>query len=174
MALPDSIKASVGTQLQVRNSGGDAAITFASLANNAARQAVKLDLGALRARLYRLVLDCELAATPTAGAEIECYGGWSNSGTAGTDNPAGLTGADAAYTGQSSNLDASVRQLSFLGSAVVSALATATVQRIEIGVIAPPARYLCLVVYNKSGVAFHSTETNQTFRMLPILETIED
>lgn len=175
MALPDFSKRSVGTTKTIRASGGDAAMTMASLANNAARQCVKLNLGANRAPAYRLVTEHEYAATPTAGAETEYYGGWSNSATAGTDNPGGLSGTDAAYTGQSSNLDASCRQLAYLGSAVNNGIPTATgFQRTEVGIVIPRGRYLCLAVYNKSGAAFHSSDTNQAIYLIPIEESIED
>lgn len=174
MALPDTGRVQSGTEKTVKNSGGDAAISLSSVANAAARQAVKLDFGATRARRYLLIFEGEFAATPTALNPVELYMGWSNSGTAGTDNPAGLSGTDAAYTGQSSNLDVSVKQLAYLGDATVSALATATVQRIIVGYIEAPMRYGCLVVYNKSGAAFHSSNTNNAIRFVPIEDVIED
>lgn len=175
MALPDVFRQQVGAnEITIKNSGGTAAISLASVANAAARQSAKIDFGASRARRYRVVVECELAATPTAGNAIELYMGWSNSGTAGTDNPAGLSGSDAAYTGQSSNLAASLKQLAYLGDAIVSALATTTVQRIEVGIIETRGRYGCLVVNNNSGAAFHSTNTNQAIRFIPLEDTVED
>ncbi len=175
MALPDVFRVQTGaSEITVKNSGGTAAISLASVSNGAARQSAKIDFGASRARRYLCVVEAELAATPTAGNALELYMGWSNSGTAGTDNPAGLSGSDAAYTGQSSNLDASVKQLAYLGDAVVSALATTTVQRITVGIVEARTRYGCLAVYNKSGAAFHSTNTNQAIRFIPIEDTVED
>jgi len=174
MALPDYARIENGSELTFAASGGSYAITMTSVANSAARQAVKADFGATRARRYLLIAEVELAATPTAGNAIEFYMGWSSSATAGTDNPAGLSGTDAAYTGQSSNLDASVKQLAYLGDAIVSALATSTVQRITVGIVEAPMRYGCLVVYNKAGSAFHSSATNVLFRFIPILDKLED
>lgn len=174
MALPDYARVTTTTEKTIKSSGGDAAISLASVANSAARQGVKLDFGSSRARRYLVRGSFELAATPTAGAVIELYMGWSNNATAGTDNPAGLSGTDAAYTGQSSNLDASARQLAYLGDFVVSALATTTVQDIILGIIEVPTQWGCPVVYNKSGAAFHSTNTNQAIRFIPILDVLED
>jgi len=72
MALPDFIKTSTGTSLTIRNSGGDATITLASLSNGngtstGGRQSSTLDLGESWARQWRIDTDFELAATPTAG-----------------------------------------------------------------------------------------------------------
>lgn len=173
MAITSAFRVQSGTVKTIRNSGGDAAITLASLANGAARQSVKLDLGATRARLWAVKADFELAATPTAGNTIDLYWAPSSSGTAGTDNPGNVSGTDAAYSGYSSNLDASVRQLLFIGSFVVTTQTTATVQKGNVGVFAPPQRYGSLVVYNRSGAAFHSTDTNQAIYLTPIEDTAE-
>lgn len=162
-----------GTAKTIKNSGGSAAITLASLANGSGRQSVKLDLGATRAALWRVSATFEIAATPTAGATIDLYWAPSASGTAGTDNPANVTGADAAYAGYSSNLAASVKQLLFMGSFVCTAQATGTVQAANVGAFAPPDRYGSLVVVNNSGAALHSTDTNQAVTLTPIEDTLE-
>lgn len=162
-----------GTPRVIKNSGGDAAITLASLANAAGRQAVKLDMGATRARLWRIKATFEIASTPTAGATIDLYWAPSASATAGTDNPANVTGADAAYAGYSSNLTAAIKQLLFVGSFVCTTQATATVQAGFVGTFSPPARYGSLVVVNNSGAALHSTDTNQSITLTPIEDTSE-
>lgn len=127
-----------------------------SVANDAARQSDKFDLGATRAPYYYVRAALEFAATPTAGNLVEVYIAWSNSGTAGNGNPAAITGADAAYTGYSSNLDASLQQLDFIGTMIVTAQATATVQVANVGGFAPKGRYGSLVFVNRSGAAMHS------------------
>jgi hypothetical protein len=174
MALPDYFRVQSGTAKTIKNSGGDAAITLASLANNAARQSVKLDLGATRAERYLVKATFEIAATPTAGNVIDLYWAPSTSATAGTDNPANATGTDAAYAGYSANLDASVKQLAYIGSFVCTAQAIATVQAAIVGMFAPQLRYGSLVVHNKSGAALHSTETNQAITLIPIEGVVED
>ena len=162
-----------GTAKTIKSSGGDVAITLTSVANNAARQAAKLDLGAVRAAAYNVSADFEIAATPTAGATIELWWAPSSSGTAGTDNPGGVSGTDAAYSGYSSNLAASIVQLQFIGNFVCTAQATATVQKAFVGVLCPTHRYGSLVVYNKSGAALHSSATNMQIVLTPIEDTSE-
>lgn len=176
VALPDNFTVEAGTAKTIKNSGGDAAITLASLANGngtstGARQAVTLDLGATWAQTWRLDVDFELAATPTAGNAINLYGSWNNATGAGKGN---TSGTDAAYTGYSNNIDNAARHLEYLGAHVCTAQTTATVQKANIGTIRPKGRYLNLVVDNRSGAAFHSTDTNQVITLTPLEDVIED
>jgi hypothetical protein len=169
-------KITTGTVLTIRNSGGTAAITFASLANGngtsaGARQAMTLDFGPNWAQRWRMEADQEFATAPTAGNAVNYFASWSNTSGAGQAN---TTGSDAAYTGYSNNIDASVRQLELLGAFIVTAQATSTVQRGLIGIIFPKARYMNLVVDNRSGVAFHNTDTNQVVRFTPLEELVQD
>lgn len=174
MALPDNALIQTGTEVTFKNSGGDAAISVASVANGAARQSVKADFGATRARLYNVRAEVELAATPTAGALIDLYLNPSSSATAGTDNLANCAGTDSAYAGYSSNLTASLPQLIYIGSLVCTTQTTATVQSGFVGQVMLPQRYGSIVVVNNSGAAFHSTNTNQAFRFVPVADTITD
>lgn len=176
MALPDYFKVSEGTAKTIRNSGGTAAITLASLANGngtsaGGRQAATLDMGANWAQRWRLECNFELAATPTAGNAVNLFGSWNTSTGAGDGN---TSGSDAAYTGYSNNIDAATKQLEFLGAHICTAQATSTVQRSLVGVVFPKGRYLNLVVDNRSGAAFHSTDTNQVITFTPLEESIED
>jgi len=176
VALPDSIKISTGTAKTIKNSGGTAAITLASLANGngtstGARQSASCDLGTNWARSWRLETNFELAATPTAGNAINLYGSWNDATGAGDGN---TSGSDASYTGYSNNIDAAARQLEFLGSHICTAQATTTVQKSIVGLIFPKGRYLNLVVDNRSGAAFHSTDTNQAIILTPLEESIVD
>lgn len=133
-------------------------LALASVANAAARQSAKFDFGALRGPMQARCA-FELAATPTAGNTISLYIGYSQHSTAATANPGNLSGSDAAYTGYSSNLAASLRHLDYIGDFVCTAQATATVQ---VGrgsrIFVPKERYGILVVYNNSGAAFHSDD----------------
>lgn len=175
MALPDFFKVQPGTAKTIKNSGGDAAITFApsgtGLANGAFRQSATLDLGANWSRLWRIDTDFELAATPTAGNAINLYGSFSNATGAGAGN---TSGSDAAYTGYSSNAAAAVKQLEFLGSHICTTQATTTVQKARPGVFMPKGRYLNIVVENASGAAFHTTDTNQVITLTPLEEAVYD
>jgi hypothetical protein len=174
MALPDSILVQAGTAKTFKSSGGDSAIAMASVANGAARQSVKLDLGATRAELYAVKAAFELAATPTAGATIDLYWAPSSSATAATDNPGNVSGADGAYAGYSSNLTAALKQLQFIGSFVCTAQATGTVQKGFVGRFSPPNRYGSLVVVNNSGAAIHSSDANCEVVFTPIEGVIAD
>jgi hypothetical protein len=176
VALPDFFKVSEGTAKTIRNSDGTAAITLASLANGngtsaGGRQSASLDMGANWAQRWRLECNFELAATPTAGNAINLFASWNTATGAGNGN---TSGSDAAYTGYSNNIDASTRQLEFLGAHICTAQATSTVQRSFVGVIFPKGRWLNLVVDNRSGAAFHSTDTNQVITLTPLEESIED
>ena len=176
VALPDFEKILQGTAKVIRNSGGDAAITLASLANGngtstGGRQSASLDLGTSWARAWRLETEFELAATPTAGNAINLFASWNTSTGAGDAN---TSGSDAAYTGYSNNIDASTRQLEFLGAHICTAQATTTVQKSLVGIIFPKGRYLNLVVDNRSGAAFHSTDTNQRIVLTPLDASIAD
>lgn len=170
VALPDFEKFLQGTAKVIRASGGDAAITFASLGNGngtttGARQSASLDLGASWARYWRLECEFELAATPTAGNAINLFASWNTSTGAGDAN---TSGSDASYTGYSNNIDAATKQLEFLGAHICTAQATTTVQKSIVGIIFPKGRYLNLVVDNRSGAAFHSTDTNQRVVLTPL------
>jgi hypothetical protein len=176
MGLPDFIKISSGTALTIRNSGGDAAITLASLANGngtsaGGRQSATLDLGANWAQRWRIDTDFELAATPTAGNAINLFASFSDTTGAGRGN---TSGSDAAYSGYSSNIDASTRQLELIGAHIVTNQATSTVQKAFAGIFFPKGRYLNLVVDNRSGAAFHSTDTNPVITFTPLEESIVD
>lgn len=140
-----------GTDTQVQ-------LSLASVADTAARQSAKVDLGEHRASQYHVRAAFELAATPTAGEVIELYWAPSSSATAATGNAGAASGSDAAYAGYSSNLAASVKQLLFVGHFVCTAQATATIQVAEVGILSPPERYGSLIVKNESGAAFHSDD----------------
>ena len=96
------------------------------------------------------------------------------SATAGTANPGAVSGADAAYTGYSSNLDASIKQLQYIGDFVCTAQPTATIQIARVGAFRPKHRYGSLVVYNKSGAAFHSDAVEISVLLSPVRRVVID
>ena|SRR3990167_9687510 len=146
----------------------DVQMALASLANNTAWQTAKFDFGTLRSPMWAKAA-LEFAATPTAGNVVELWIGYSDSGTAANGNPANLTGSSAAYSGYSSNLDASIKQLDFIGEFVCTAQATATVQVAKAsGLFIPKSRYGILVVYNKSGAAIHSDDVECHIVLSPV------
>lgn len=151
----------------------DCQIVLESVSNNAARQSAKVDLGDNRAVRYAVRAAFEIAATPTAGNVIELWWAPSSSSSAANRNPGGVSGSDSAYSGYSSNLDASIKQLVYIGDFVCTAQATGTVQVAEVGFVAPRERYGTLVVYNKSGAALHSDSAEINVVFDPIVEEVQ-
>lgn len=173
MAVTSTFRQQAGTSKTLKGSGGTGVLTFTSLANGSYRQSDKIDLGATFAQVYAVYLDVEIAASPTAGNTIDIWANPSSSASAGTDERGGCGGADAAYAGYSSNAAASVKQLQFVGSGVCTTQATATVQKIFIGIWCPTQRYNSFVILNGSGAAFHSTQTNCVLTITPLEGTAE-
>ena len=151
----------------------DVQLDLTGVANAAARQSAKVDLGENRARAYKCKAAFELAATPTAGLVISLYWAPSHSGTAANGNAAAVSGADAAYTGYNSNIAASVKQLDYIGDFICTAQATGTVQVAEVGVLVPSERYGSLVVFNNSGAAFHSDAAEINIVLDPIVDEVQ-
>jgi len=151
----------------------DVQLILESVANAAGRQSAKVDLGANRAEWYAVRAALEFAATPTAGNVVELYWAPSWSATAGTGNAGGVSGADAAYAGYSSNLTASIKQLIRIGVFICTAQITPTVQIAECGLFRPRERYGSLVVYNISGASFHSDSVEHNIVFDPLVEQIQ-
>lgn len=162
-----------GTSLE-QGTPTDVQIQLASVGDTAARQSAKVDLGATRAAQYGVGAAFEIASTPTAGDVIEIYWAASPDATAGNGNPGGVSGSDAAYTGYSSNLAASVKQLELIGVFICTAQATGTVQvQTRCGVFSPTERYGTLVVKNESGAALHSDDVEIHVVLTPIIDEIQ-
>jgi hypothetical protein len=152
----------------------DVQLDLTSLADGAARQSAKFDLGSKWAEKYLMRAAFEMAATPTAGNSIGLYFGWSQASAAATANTAALTGSDAAYSGYSSNLAASVKQLDGPYLFTCTAQATGTIQVGVIGILYPPSRYGIVVVKNDSNAAFHSDAVESHIVLDPIVREFQD
>lgn len=169
MTVSAVFRQQLATALTLKSSGGSAVITLASLANGSYRQSAKIDFGASWPQQWRVEVDFEMAATPTAGNFIDLWCNPSSSGTAGTDNKGGCSGSDGAYTGYSSNAADAIQHLVPVGSHRCSATATGTVQKSVIRVSwNPPARYCSFVLLNGSGAAFHTSDANTIITFTPI------
>lgn len=148
----------------IKNSGGDAAITFASLASGGWRQFVKLDLG--YASPFPMELEFRLSfkptSAPTAGGPIDFYFGFSDSATAGTNNPANLSGTDAAYNGYgAASTDADECLGQFAGPASLVLSTDSAIQTSEwIGPFLVKDRYLIGAVRNSCSQALSGTESD--------------
>jgi hypothetical protein len=143
-------------------SGGDGGITLASLAAAAWRQFAKFDLG--YASPFPMEMEVRIlskgTAAPTAGGTVDFYFGFSDSATAGTNNPANLSGADAAYNGYGAagtDADECMGQMAGPASLVVSN--DAAIQTSEwIGPFLVKDRYLVGAIRNSTSQAFTGTE----------------
>jgi hypothetical protein len=157
-----------GTAKTWQASGGDYALTLTSLASSstAGREGAKGDLyDATNARLPALVVltfETKMTSAPTDATVLELWIGESASATAGTGNPGGLTGADAAIT----NLDQRKRQLNFAGSLSLSNNIGTGVQRAHFAYY-PAHRYLVPAAFNNSGTALSGTAGDHILTMTP-------
>lgn len=170
MAVTAAFRQQSGTVKTFKSSpsgGNEAAITLASLGNGSYRQSAKIDLGTPFAQAYDVFIDSEHAATPTAGNTLDLWWSSSLSATAGTDNQGGTSGSDAAYTGYNADAANSVKHLLFIGSMVLAARATSTVQKGYVGTFVPPTRYGSIVLLNGAGSAFHTSDANCQIRFVP-------
>lgn len=192
MALPDSIKRIVGTPIvlaDVTDHSPAAAnnlgtrtdqIDCTDLVAGAARESAKIDFGVNLDLDFTLSACVEWETTPeiAAGERLDFYIGWSNSTTAGTANPGGLSGADAAYTGYSAgSLAASLEQLDFIGSMLQDNVINTDQAQIDmaIGVFTPRHRYGILVVVNSApAAALHSDMVETSFVMTPFVTQQQD
>lgn len=188
--MPNEVLLKVGTQIVFADHAGDFSpaagssleqgtptdvqLSLASVADTAARQSAKVDLGATRAHLYSCMAAIEFASSGlTANSVVTMYWAPSPDATAANGNPAGISGSDAAYTGYSSNLADSLHQLVRIGDFVVTGQATTTVQVAAVGVFAPQERYGSLVVENNSGAAIHSDDVECHVVLTPVVTEIQ-
>jgi hypothetical protein len=150
-----------------------AQLDMTSVADAAARQSAKVDLGAVRADMYSVRCAVELAATPTAGDTIEFYWASSAHSTAASGNLGGVSGSDAAYSGVDSDLARSVLQLQYIGVHICTNDPTGVIQTSLVGFLNPPTRYGSLVVKNESAAAFHNDAVETHIVFDPIIPQIQ-
>ena len=149
-------------------------IDLTSLADTAARQGAKGDLGATRANRYKVLVGIEFAVAPASGTLVEVYWASSPTTTAGNANPGGTDGTDSAYTGTAGDsLADSVLQLQYIGNLVCTADATTVVQYQEIGILENPARYGMPVIKNEGGQALVADAVEQYFALLPMIDEVQ-
>lgn len=147
-------------------------IDLTDLADAAARQGAKADLGATRAEKYAVTLCAEMAIAPASGATVDLYWAASPHATAATMNPGGCTGADAAYAGTTGDsLDDSLKQLIFIGSLILTSDADPVLHSMTF-VFSPPHRYGMPVIDNNGGQAMHSDAIECFVAFTPIIGDI--
>lgn len=156
-----------GTPIVWKNTGGNYAITLASLAATKGRCGVKADLGETIWPNYAVSIALEFGSAPTAGGVVEVY--WSSSSN-NTTFMGGATGTDAAYKdGEEAEW---AKQLTFVASFVCTADGSGTVQNQFLGYLKPPARYGCPVIINKTSQSIINNNTNSVLTLTPVMEEI--
>lgn len=122
-------------------------------ASGGARESSKTaDLGATHAELYEVLACLEFETAPADNGVVEFYWAASPNATAGTGNPAGLTGSDASFLDSPGNLG----QLTFIGAMTVR---NNVINIGRVGVFRVVSRYGMLVVVNQASTALRSTAT---------------
>lgn len=179
--MPNEVLQKTGTPVVWANSGDFSStnsgftrtkqLDLTSLANNAARQGDKADLGATRARRFAVVAGLQVNSAATAGNVIEIWWSSSASGTAGTGNTGGAGGSDAAY--KAAKEDEWKQQLQYLGSLVLTNDGGTNVQYQCVGYFTPPDRYGMPVVVNKSGQALKNSGVEQFVALVPLIDEVQ-
>ena len=142
-------------------------IDLTSLANGAARQGVKKDLGDPRARQYAVTLRLEYDVAPGANVFAYLYWAPSLSVTDGTANPAAISGVDGAYTGTAgATLAQSLPQLMLIGVMQLTLDADTIIQQ-ETWMFTPPTQYGSPVVYNAGGQALEGDAEEMSITFTP-------
>jgi hypothetical protein len=150
-----------GTDIVWTSAGGDEVITLTSLADGAGRMGEEHDFGATFAARYRVSIELDFNAAPTAGLLVDLF--WSSSHD-GTDYDAECTGADAAFA------IADRFRLHYIGSLVCT---NDTDPQRQSWVFFLPARYGLPVVYNQSGQALTNVGTDQIITVTPLIDEIQ-
>jgi len=145
-------------------------------ADGAGWQSAKCDLGATRARRYR-VLGCVdfTGETPTAGGTVDYYWAPSESSVAGEANVAGNSGGNAAAPAValgSITLAEFVLQCQYIGSLTVHDGAV-----VQNGLVSedfrPCSRRGQLVMVNNSGDAFEADDVEHCQLFVPVTDEIQ-
>jgi hypothetical protein len=139
-------------------------------ASGNARQGVKADLGATRAAVYAVTISLNFDVAPSSGDIVSLWWAPSPSATAGTANPGGVSGADAAYTGTAGDVLAdSILQLTLIGNLIATSDAD-TVTQIQTFMFSPEHRYGSPVVYNEADQAFEGDADVMAIAFTPIID----
>lgn len=150
-----------GTAVTFQGTGGDYAITLASLADGSGRQSVAHDAGAApRGNLFRL--ECKFqcqATTPVVGSSVDVYLKTSNDNT-NWDNDDGT--GDIALSSTDKLLN-----LTHVTSVIVDQ-AAADIPLQKTVTFSSNARYLAFVVVNNSGASLTTDATEHVLTMTPL------
>lgn len=149
-------------------------LTLTELADGAARQGEKVDLGANRAGGYAAMVCFTPSGVPTAGNQVEYYWSSSYSAASGIGNDGGSTasGVDAPWSpggGLEADIDEFKQQLNFVGILPMTADRVSQYKTIN-GYFTPPTRYGFPIVKNDTGVPGSGTPVDMYFALVPVID----
>ncbi|MCK5605548.1 hypothetical protein KAR91_26885 [Candidatus Pacearchaeota archaeon] len=171
--MANEILVKSGTPIIWKASGGDYAITLASIAIDAARQGAKGDLGATRAARFAITVEINMNVVITTDNIIEFYWSSSPSGTAATQNDGAASGTDAAYTGSTGgSVDETKVQLIWIGNLVLTDDADGVIQQMTF-VFSPPHRYGMPILVNKADQALEGDDDSHSITLTPIIDEVQ-
>lgn len=136
-------------------------------ASGGARESAKGDLTTPWASKWAVHACLEFETAPTDDGAVHFYWGASPSSTAGTGNPGGLTGADAAFTDTPGNLG----QMQRIGSLIVR---NNVINIGKVGAFTPHFQYGTLVVVNLTDQNLRSTATAMDETHITMTELIDE
>jgi hypothetical protein len=161
-----------GTPVSWLSSGGDKLLTLTSKANGNVHEGAKsgsfLNAAGQLPAFIRWRLESQVGAAATQGRELNLFVGQSEHATAGTDNPAQLTGADADVTSGTELLG----QLDRVGSLPFSNAIGTTVQKVMLTSF-PRSPYQIPVLHNDTGQTLGSTAGNHKLIATPYYQNAE-
>ncbi len=152
------------------------AMTLSGLASGSSWQSIKIDIGALRARRYRIFgcVDFTGEASHVTGETVDYYWAASTSSTTANGNTAGGSGTDAAAaTGALGSITEAefLNQCVWIGSLVIHD--GGSVQTGYVGVFSPATRYGQLIIHNNTSDAFEADNVEHCQVMNPVVDEIQ-
>lgn len=159
-----------------------AQIDLTALAAGAARQGAKRDMDTALGVANRLPrrwavtirIEYDTGNEPVDGETVDLYWAASLSGTAGTANPGGTSGADAAYTGTAgSTLAESLLQLQFIGSMPLTNDAATIVQQMTFITTIPTQYGMPVLVNGSAADVFEGDANEMSITFTPLEEEIQ-
>ena len=153
----------------------DVELVLLNLADAAAAQSAKADLGAKFATGFnvRACMEWQVAAAD-AGGIVEFYWSESHHATPATANTGGASGSAGPYAGYSSDLADAVGQLIFIGIMKQTDDAVDSVQIGSVGILVPTNRYGSLIVKNEAGQTLCDTNDIEAHVVFdPIVDEIQ-
>lgn len=159
-----------GVDINWRDSGGDLAMTLASLAGGAGRQGALKDLHAdistTRSNRFRWRFFCQFNSNPVVGEVVRIYAKTGNTtDSAAYDNDDGT--GDIAVSAEDK-----LRNLNLIGVLVVDE-ALSGVEMSVSGVITLDDEDFMPVVWNDTSASLHATAANNGFDLTPLPYGIE-